>query len=153
MCTVIGQFCGPYSTARPTKFETEWLLQLVSFPAYKINLRDWYNKYLSNLVFTVRIYYNLRIFLFFRWWVVRPFCTWAIKSVHNLQYGPPTLPLSYLGDRGDRRDRNFLNGLCPFQGTCKLYRSPNFGFRSDRTPLFICDHMETSLTQWLIKGS
>ena len=36
VCThgVIGQFCGPYVTVQPAK------LQLVSFPAQLINLRD-----------------------------------------------------------------------------------------------------------------
>ena len=34
MCSVIGQFCGPYFTVQHTK------LQLPSFPARPINLRD-----------------------------------------------------------------------------------------------------------------
>ena len=45
MRVVVGQFSGPYSTVRPAKFKSK----------FKGKVREKrYNKYLTNLVFSVR---------------------------------------------------------------------------------------------------
>ena len=74
---VIGQFCRPYFTVRPGK------LQLISFPARPINLRD-----VTNILLARSASYGSSFF---------PVDLWPGRinqrgknSVRNLQYGPRT---------------------------------------------------------------
>ena len=58
---MIGQFCGPYFTVRPAKFES-----FLSRAASLINLRDIINILLTSFVFSVRTAsYGSSFFFFF----------------------------------------------------------------------------------------
>ena len=85
MRAVIGQFCWPYVTVRPANFE--------NFFFHSPDYPQRYNKYLTNLVFSVGT--KLRILAFSCRFMSSELRAWAISereknSVRNSQYGSRT---------------------------------------------------------------